>query len=65
MNLRKVLIFWLYLYVVFGLFCVIIGLITNSIIEAITFFSITYIGLSVLALVIILSYYFFNWLNKD
>lgn len=65
MNLGKGLIFWLYLYVVFGLFCVIIGLITNSIIEAITFFSITYIGLSVLALVIILSYYFFNWLNKD
>lgn len=64
MNLRKGLIFWLYLYVVFGLFCVIIGLITNSI-EVITFLSITYIGLLVLALVIILSYYFFNWLNKD
>nr|DAY49649.1 MAG TPA: periplasmic nitrate reductase [Caudoviricetes sp.] len=63
--MSKFIIAWLTVYVFGGLFCVLVGLALNSIIEAITFFSITYVGFSLLALFGVAAYYFINWLNKD
>lgn len=61
----KFLIAWLTVYVFCGLFCALVGLALNQVIDAITFFSIVYIGFSLLALFGVAVYYFINWLNKD
>mgnify|MGYP006867761869 CR=1 FL=1 len=63
--MSKFLVAWLTVYVFGGLFCVLVGLALNQVIDAITFFSITYVGFSLLALFGVAAYYFINWLNKD
>lgn len=63
--MSKFLVVWLTVYVFSGLFCVLVGLALNQVIDAIIFFSIIYIGFSLLALFGVAAYYFINWLNKD
>ena len=60
--LAKILIAWLTGFVVFGLVMVSIGLLVGSVIDAITFFSLSYLIATIIALAGLLLLYLLKWL---
>lgn len=62
--LTKILIAWLTGFVIFGLVMVLIGLAVGSVIDAITFFSLFYLLVTMIALSGLSLWYLLKWLIK-
>lgn len=60
--LTKILIAWLTGFVIFGLVMVLIGLAVGSVIDAITFFSLFYLLVTMIALSGLSLWYLLKWL---
>ena len=60
--LAKILIAWMAGFVIFGLVMVLIGLLVGLVIDAITFFSLSYLIATIIALAGLLLLYLLKWL---
>lgn len=60
--LTKILIAWMAGFVIFGLVVVSIGLLVGSVVDAITFFSLFYLIVTIIALAGLLLRYLLKWL---